>query len=170
MHLRDGTANGYMSCLDNCLNKRKLSWNNAVGMATDGASVMRGCRNGLSALVSRKVPGIVTVHCVAHLLQLAILDAASGITYLTHTFEPALKKLFSFYHYSAKHLTNLENVADVIETALKHLGPVHKVRWVASKTRAISAIIVDWKAVVLHWKKFPYKEELLRRRLQREVW
>ena len=68
MHLRDGTVNGYMFSLEECLNECKLSWSHVIGMGTDGASVMCGHWSSLTTLVSCKVPDIEKVHCVAHVL------------------------------------------------------------------------------------------------------
>ena len=62
-----------------------------VGLGTDGCSTMRGHKTGLVALVKAQVPGALTVHCVAHVLNSAILGSAACVTYLTSTFEPTIK-------------------------------------------------------------------------------
>ena len=52
----------------------------AIG--NDGASVMLGCRGGVSALMKERVPYLIANHCVAHRLALACGQAADEITYL----------------------------------------------------------------------------------------
>ena len=46
-----------------------------VSLATDGASVMVGRHAGVAAMLKQDVPHLVSIHCVAHRLGLAILDA-----------------------------------------------------------------------------------------------
>ena len=44
---------------------------NMVRLATDGASVMLGPHSGVAIRCKRLIPGLLTVHCLAHRLQLA---------------------------------------------------------------------------------------------------
>ena len=46
-----------------------------VGLGTDGASVNMGCRGGLGVLLKEDIPYLVQIHCVAHKLELGVLDA-----------------------------------------------------------------------------------------------
>ena len=68
-----------------------------IAVATDGCSVMRGKHNGLVVRLEREIPHLVSIHCVAHDLQLAILDASSDLECMSKTFDPTLKSLFNFY-------------------------------------------------------------------------
>ncbi|KAJ8048792.1 hypothetical protein HOLleu_01255 [Holothuria leucospilota] len=43
-----------------------------AGFGSDGASVMVGCRNGVATQLKRMEPMIVSTHCVAHRLALAV--------------------------------------------------------------------------------------------------
>ena len=62
-----------------------------IGLATDGGSTMTGRRKGLTVR-QKEVPGLLAIHCVAHLLQLAIKDAAKKLQ-LTGKFNETLKQL-----------------------------------------------------------------------------
>ncbi|CAI7869783.1 unnamed protein product [Closterium sp. NIES-53] len=48
-----------------------------TGMSTDGASVMLGQHNGVTARLKVKVPHLVSSHCIAHREALAAKDAAA---------------------------------------------------------------------------------------------
>jgi hypothetical protein len=50
-----------------------------VGLSCDGASVMTGCRSGVKALLEKDSPCIVTIHCLAHRLELCLKDATQKI-------------------------------------------------------------------------------------------
>ena len=122
-----------------------------IGLATHGASTMRGCKNGLAARLTRVVPGLLSIHCIAHDLQLAILDAAKDLDYM-RKFDDTLKSLFKYYQNSSRRLRGLELAAQEIGMAgaLKKLTKVKTLRWAASEKRAVEALLADWKAVVAH--------------------
>ena len=67
-----------------------------VSVNFDGAAVMMGCNSGVSALMKEKNPRIVSIHCVAHKLELGELDAVRSIDYL-HKFEDIVKSIYKFY-------------------------------------------------------------------------
>ena len=53
-----------------------------MGWGTDGASVNMGCRGGLDVLLKEDIPYLVQIHCVAHKLELGVLDACKGVQYI----------------------------------------------------------------------------------------
>ena len=60
-------------------------WDNVikktVGLSCDGASVMVGCRNGVSTTLKEAQPSLVTIHCMAHRLELALKDCMKRVRY-----------------------------------------------------------------------------------------
>ena len=46
-----------------------------LGFASDGASVMTACHNGVAARLARRQPLLTTIHCTAHRLALATSQA-----------------------------------------------------------------------------------------------
>ena len=77
--------------------KKKL-----VGCNFDGASVMIGKKSGVAVQIQKKVPQpVVILHCVAHNLELAVLDAVKTVPYL-ETFHETIRQVFKFYYYSPK--------------------------------------------------------------------
>ena len=62
---------------------------------SDGASMMTGRQNGVATRLQRASSGIVSIHCVAHCLALAVSQASQSIPYLAH-FKEILSSLFLF--------------------------------------------------------------------------
>ena len=47
-----------------------------AALACDGASVMLGSKAGVGALLRREQPCLISIHCMAHRLELALKDAS----------------------------------------------------------------------------------------------
>lgn len=72
-----------------------------VGFGCDGASNMFGKKNGLVTLLKRDHPEVITIHCLAHRLELVFKDTFKrDKMFLKLT--TLLLGLFSFYKNSAK--------------------------------------------------------------------
>ena len=72
-----------------------------VGCNFDGANVMIGAKGGVSKKLEDKVSHpICIIHCVAHKLELAVLDAVKRCPYLP-TFD-TVKEVYKFYYCSPK--------------------------------------------------------------------
>ena len=67
-------------------------------MASDIASVMLGCNNGVAAKLKAIVPSVIVVHCVCHRLALACADSNQELSYIEKvtTYLTELWKLFEF--------------------------------------------------------------------------
>lgn len=70
--------------------------NKTVGMSTDGASVMIGIRNCVVTKIKADVPHLISVHCVAHQLELGIKDSIKQVAYLAKV-EDFLLSIYKFY-------------------------------------------------------------------------
>lgn len=71
----ENIVNGLHNVVENNI---KLEWNSFVrkliAISCDGASVMVGCRGGVATLLRKEQPCILTLHCMAHRLELALKD------------------------------------------------------------------------------------------------
>ena len=47
-------------------NKIDIQWKHVIGVCTDGAPAMLGCRSGFQTLVKEKSPNVVSTHCIIH--------------------------------------------------------------------------------------------------------
>lgn len=81
--LKHAHAVGILNAIDGAVKDVGITleiWRSKVVCANfDGASVMMGEINGVAGQLKRRVPHIVVLHCVAHKLELAVLDAVKGV-------------------------------------------------------------------------------------------
>lgn len=150
-----GILDALHRALEEGLNMRDLHPNHketpSLIMANfDGASVNFGAKSGVVAKLKQDFPKLLSLQCVAHKLELSILDAAKCWKYLTDVFEEVIKGIFKFYHYSPKRRRELKAISEILEKDLVHFSSVKQVRWLASKSRALDAVKKNFEHVVTH--------------------
>ena len=121
-----------------------------VGCNFDGANVMIGAKGGVSKKLEDKVSQpICIIHCVAHKLELAVLDAVKRCPYLS-TFEDTVKEVYKFYYYSPKRRREVNEIANIIDEESVYYSGLQKTRWLASRYRAITALEKHYVTTVMH--------------------
>ncbi|XP_057405603.1 zinc finger protein 862 isoform X2 [Balaenoptera acutorostrata] len=145
------TVDGYFETIISALDEldipfRKPGW--VVGLGTDG-SAMLSCRGGVVEKLQETIPQLLPVHCVAHRLHLAAVDACGGID-LVRKCDRHIRTVFKFYQSSSKRLNELQEGAAPLEQEIIRLKDLNAVRWVASKRRTLNALIVSWPALARH--------------------
>ena len=115
-------ATGILNAIDEAVEEVGITqeiWLKKVVCANfDGASVMMGKINGVAGKLDRRIPYIVILHCVAHKLELAVLDAVKQVPYLKE-FDDIVKAIFKMYHRSPKKKERAK---------LKEIGEIVKVK------------------------------------------
>lgn len=56
-----------------------------VAFGSDGAAVMVGAKKGVATLLKADIPHVISIHCVAHRLELAAMDSIKD--------EPEMKRV-----------------------------------------------------------------------------
>ncbi|XP_071467163.1 zinc finger protein 862 isoform X7 [Marmota flaviventris] len=145
------TVDGYFETIIAALDEldipfRKPGW--VVGLGTDG-STMLSCKGGLMEKFREIIPQLLPVHCVAHRLHLAVVDACGSID-LVKKCDRHIRTVFKFYQSSNKRLSELQDSAAALEQEIVRLKDLNAVRWVASKRRTLNALIVSWPALARH--------------------
>ena len=79
VHVSDTKASTLQKAIYSVLSNYSLDIQNIRGQGYDGASNMRGERNGLQALILKDCSYAYYVHCLAHRLQLALVAAAREV-------------------------------------------------------------------------------------------
>ncbi|KAK5880415.1 hypothetical protein CesoFtcFv8_023446 [Champsocephalus esox] len=110
-----------------------------IGLCSDGASVMLGVKSGVGKLLQDDFPGIILWHCLNHRLELAV-DQALDVTGGTKDFQAFMDSLYSLYSQSPKNMQQLSECAHNLDIALRRIGKVFSVLWVASSWRAVSVL------------------------------
>ncbi|CAG2256385.1 unnamed protein product [Mytilus edulis] len=77
----------------------------------DGAAVNMGAKNGVAKQINDQVNNkVIVMHCVAHKLELGILDAVKDVVYLKKI-EDELKRICKFYSFSPKRGVELKKLS-----------------------------------------------------------
>ncbi len=129
--LHEANADSVSQCLKDTLSEHGLQLSNCIGLGSDGASVMTGAHNGVSAQLKLMQPALISIHCVAHRLALAVIQAANKVG-AVHKFKNYINSLFVYFHGSAKCQGRLAETFEVLENrpALKLRKPADT-RWLA---------------------------------------
>lgn len=150
--LESGRAESYFTAVTGLLDNLGLDWRREkymVSVGTDGASSMIGSKSGFVLRLKEEAPHLISIHCAAHRLQLAILDAANSIPYL-EKLDETVKNIYKFYKRSSKRLHELKNTAKTLESEIVKLRNIHNVRWLCSKSDALKALRRDLVPLVIH--------------------
>ena len=113
--VKSGTAGGILEELDEFFLQLGITnWKSkVVGLGTDGASVNLGCHGGLGAILKKDIPHLIQIHCIAHKLELAVLDACKRVGYV-EKFQNTIKCVLKYYSRSGKRLYQLSQVGKVL--------------------------------------------------------
>lgn len=116
-----------MTAVTEFFSKHELSWQNLIGVCTDGAPAMIGSRSGFVTLVRQKNPNVCVIHCFIHRQALAAKT-------LSDEFNVVLKLCIKIVNYVKKSALNTRLFAALC----KDLGTEHitllfhtEVRWLS---------------------------------------
>ncbi|XP_040069819.1 E3 SUMO-protein ligase KIAA1586-like [Ixodes scapularis] len=156
VEVTDGTAAGIKEALLTCLSSHGLSMNvlkeKLVAFACDGASVMLGKHSGVAKLLENTFPNLITWHCSAHRLELAVGDTVRDVQGINH-FKIFMDKLYCLYSSSPKNRRELESCAKDLNASLLCVGRVLDTRWVASSFRTVNAVMTSYPSLYAHFMK-----------------
>ena len=100
-----------------------------VFLCADGAAVNMGRKNGVAAKLRANVGHLVTVHCIAHRLELVVSKAIKGHPRLQRL-NDVLIFLYEQYHYSPKALRELRMLGEALEEKVLKPTNLKGSRWV----------------------------------------
>ena len=136
-----GTATDILETVIHTLQRKKLPLEKVYGMATDGASVMVGVRAGVTTLMKKKNPFIISTHCIAHRLALASGQASDSIPYIKK-YQQYVNTIYKYYHYSPKHWSKLKEMQAILQCAETKFKQTFHTRWLSFEG-AVEAILVN---------------------------
>lgn len=125
----EGTCTGedIFTKLDNKLKEEGLSWDECIGVCTDGAAAMLGKKKGLKARVLQVAPHIKFTHCIIHREALA-----------SKTLGPELKSVLDTAIKIVNHIKSRPLNTRLFATLCNELGSQHEgllfhteVRWLS---------------------------------------
>ena len=129
--LPDGTAEAIERTVTTYLEHKGLSIAQMVGFGSDGAAVMTGWHNGVGVRLKHKQPILISVHCVAHRLALAVSQSGESVSYISKTFKPTLRQLFYFFENSPVRMSGLKAIEQLQQTMELKLKKPSDTRWLS---------------------------------------
>ncbi|XP_030753184.1 zinc finger MYM-type protein 1-like [Sitophilus oryzae] len=98
-----------------------------IAQAYDGASVMSGRNGGLQAKIREIHPEAIYIHCMAHRLNLAVVDSCNDIQGVKEFFN-ILESLFVHFSQPSNHKTFIET-QKALGTKTLELSRISDTRW-----------------------------------------
>ncbi|KAL5496799.1 hypothetical protein EMCRGX_G013158 [Ephydatia muelleri] len=113
VNITRGTADHILNAIVLALEKglqmtKQTIFTKLVGCGSDGASVMTGCKSGVSTRLKGEQPLLFTLHCMAHRLELGFKGIIGANSFMS-TFTELLFAIYNFYHSSALNRENLKS-------------------------------------------------------------
>ena len=118
-----------------------------MGLETDGAAVMVGCRNGLGMKLKEKNKMLSQVHCVAHRLNLAASQASKDIHYM-QDYHRYIQILYHFFSDSQARYDKLRDLQVLLHGEKAQVPESTSVRWLSIES-AVKMILKYFDAIVL---------------------
>ena len=107
-------------------------------------SVMSG-HVSVQARIKQKQPAVVYTDCIAHRLELAVLDSIKCDNYLKE-FDERINKIF--YFHSPARGRKLHEIAKALKDEFKQLRGIKNIRLIASRHGALNPLENDYKVLV----------------------
>ncbi|XP_067029584.1 zinc finger protein 862-like [Acropora muricata] len=108
-------------------------------------------QNGVLKKIKDDVPHLIEMHCVAHRLELAILDAFKGESILTEL-KDLLQGIYKHYHYSPKALRELNELAQVQQLSVLKRVSVLGTRWTPHLHQALKVFLQNFTVIYTHFE------------------
>ena len=151
MELKKADANGVIASINTGMVEFGLeNWKSqTVAFESDGASVCVGRLNGVVAKLHVEIPWLLGVHCIAHRLELSVLDAHKDEEQLKNVQE-MLQGLYKHYHYSPKALRELKELAQLLDEKINKPVHLRGTRWLPHMSGALTVMIKSFSVSYAH--------------------
>ncbi|KAL5496790.1 hypothetical protein EMCRGX_G013148 [Ephydatia muelleri] len=157
VNITRGTADHILNAIVLALEKglqmtKQTIFTKPVGCGSDGASVMTGCKSGVSTRLKGEQPLLFTLHCMAHRLELGFKGIIGANSFMS-TFTELLFAIYNFYHSSALNRENLNS--SCAAAGVKFLAPsrVGGTRWLPHTMLALKKLWNIYPALMQHFEQ-----------------
>lgn len=145
--IKDGKAETSLDSTKAVLQNLDIDLNKLVGLGTDGAAVMIGCKGGVGVLLKNAGAFyLVQTHCSAHRVSLALSQSAKSIPRIKNI-ELVLAQLYHFFYDSSVRESVLRQIYEINEMPEVKLKEPKNVRWL-SLYEAVSAVVKSFGSIV----------------------
>ena len=151
--LQHAHAQGVYDAINNAFKHHGIEdWQNkVVGIGCDGANVNIGKKNSVASRILEVNGETVVVHCVAHRLELGILNAIKEENNL-QTVKSVLQMIYKHYHYSPKAVREIKEIADALDEKFLKPNKVDGTRWTPHMKRALEVLTSSYQILYTHFE------------------
>ncbi len=137
--LNDGTAESIFSAYLSVMEKYHKAPEDCFSQGSDGASVMTGCENGVSAKQKETNPYSVNPHCINHRLNLAISQIAKTLEKQENfqhkrdleAAQTTMSTVYQFIQLSSTHLQKFKDMSELLEIEIVKFRTIFDIRWLS---------------------------------------
>ncbi|XP_046746400.1 zinc finger MYM-type protein 1-like [Diprion similis] len=140
-------AQGLATLILDTLNKHRLGDVPILAQSYDGASVMSGQNRGLQAIIKETHPHAIYIHCLAHKLNLVVVDSCANVS-LAKTFFNGLEALYIHFSQPGHHasLKKLQSTLGI--NTNREMGSLSTTRW-SCRYENCKALLTNYEAIKL---------------------
>lgn len=127
-------------------------------IVTDGASINKGERKGLWALIDREAAAvgatqkILKIWCAAHRSDSTFKGLKKNVKEVPEVMS-WLTQVASLFHKSGMRTSELSAIADRNQIKLHKLPKYHEVRWTEYSYNLLNAILSSWQCLILYFQE-----------------
>lgn len=137
------------------LEKFNVPLKNCVAFMSDNASVMVGVKGGVSTLLKKEQPNMMSLGCACHLINLAVKKSVSC---LPIKIDEVLTDVYYYFHHSEKRICDFKEVQLLYNEEAKDILKHCPTRWL-SLTTSLKRIVQLWQPLCEYFKSIKHKEE-----------
>ena len=132
----------YLTKLTVFFRTHDLRWEHAIGVCTDGAPAMLGCRSGFQTLVKEKSPNVIGTHCILHRQALMVKTMPDKLSCVLTT----VIKAVNFIKANALNSRLFQELRKESDSAFQNLLLYTHVRWL-SKGKVLKRVFLLRKEI-----------------------
>ena len=149
----NGKAQGITEAITLAMDEIDRNWKDRNAcLGTDGATLMVGKNDGVFGILKGDISSLISVHCIAHRLELGLQDTLKAIPLFREVNE-MLQGMWKYYKYSCKAQKELKELAESMNERAYKCVKAGGCRWVPHLHRALLVLLYKkYKNIVLHFE------------------
>jgi hypothetical protein len=143
--VNDGSVVGLYKLLTDKFNSDNVPYRtNMIGYASDGASVVSGCKDSLVTKLKADIPTLFTMKCVCHSFALCASHACSK---LSSSSETLLKSVYNYIRNNYKHRHEFEKLMLIHDMEPLQLLYPSQTRWLSLEA-VVNRVLTLWNVLL----------------------
>uniref|UniRef100_A0A4W3J6H6 HAT C-terminal dimerisation domain-containing protein n=1 Tax=Callorhinchus milii TaxID=7868 RepID=A0A4W3J6H6_CALMI len=144
----EATAGKIMAEIAEMLKGKGLDVTKMCGVAIDGVSITTENKHEVVTQLKARVPGILSIHCIAHRLALSSVSAADTVPYLVK-YQHVLASVYKYFANVLASREGLEAMLKILRDSEKQSSPFKETssRWLTVRA-SIEAVIRNFGCLV----------------------